>query len=148
MWTPFCTKKANFRHDESCLDVVACPYCGQPNPNSEDNSVVVIPDTPPARQSLSLPARSLAFPLIDPIPGAVARRTAVVETRGEGQMRPHAGFPINSVRPRATALGKGNRLGLAKKALKLVVTIYVGTAQNRALRIYNEWTHISKYVLL
>jgi hypothetical protein len=140
MWTPYCPKKSGVRHETQCKADAACPYCGQPNPNLPDEEVILIPDTPPARHSFPLSGRS-GFTAIDPKPGLQSRQRAILETRGEGRERPHAGYPVHGARPKAPVL-KGSQV--AKKLSKVIVSVHYGTLQHEELRTYAEWEFVSK----
>jgi hypothetical protein len=138
MWTPYCPKKANFHHDTRCLKDAACPYCGQPNPNSLDSDeVIVIPDSPPARQTLSQA-------ISQPGPGNISRQKAIQETQNKRQEQLHAGSVVHSARPKTTTLTKGNRLMSVKKFFRLIVSIFIGNLENPKLRIYENWRSIRK----
>ena len=161
-WTPFCTQRPGYNHDIQSANDLACPYCGQANPDPGRQTpppreiIVLDSPSPSAVQSIRYTAHEPAgtsvartsprFAVLDQY-STTARQKSIMRTQQSTEARPNAGTVVHSTRPRTTLpVSTKTRLASMRKSFPLSVQIYIGELDDLTLMIYDRttWRHISQ----
>ena len=132
-WTPFCTQKPNYKHDEQCRDQQACSNCGQANPfyrAGSPNSVIIVgASSPPAMQ---LPDR---FETLPRGPAQAARRAAIERHFKPAKDKQNAGSGVLSSRQQL----------VVPRTVFVQTILHYAEIKDISVKTYHKWELIGEY---
>ena len=138
-WTPFCSRKPNYKHDEQCRDQPACPNCGQANPSfraESPNSVIIVGSSRPSPPAMQMPERFETLPCG---PAQAARRAAIERhfQPAKDQLQRNAGSAILSSRQQPT--------NVASRAVFVQTVLHFAEIKDISVKTYHKWELIGEY---